>query len=463
MQDASSSALAEQFHPASTFRGLSDLSHLPGANNPQEIYNFLFFRAVTAPSLAGGCDFGFWTRYTLQAAHLYPPLWHATAALGAIHCQHISDRKLLVYNGAETAGRVQFALRQFNKSIQSLMRMFLSGKTLDKQDKVVVLTSCILFTCLCTLQNSQMQALMHINYGIKLIHQWRLGGSARVHQNDDDVAINMLQVMFTQLDTQAIHIRGGVGMHTVEQTTGSQSVYTLQPFSTCLQAYVEVEKLINRLIRLDQNVDGASITQKEACSHDFTLWDTRFQGYLATKSEVVEGNLVTVLNIRRLYAQTLLNDPAKGELGHDEFFHQYTMIVTLAEQILEAQYPAAVVSEARTSNLNQTPKQLDFSLSVAISEAILMTIIRCRKPSIRYRALQLLKTYPHREGIMNGPEAREILTNYIFFEEQACTGSPNDGECSSVGLWICQRHRVSFHSFMQISRLGVQGMQKWRI
>jgi Fungal specific transcription factor domain len=461
-QDASSSALVEQSHPPLTIRGLSDLSLLPGGSsnsnsnsNSQEIRNFLFFCTVTAPGLAGGCDFGFWTRYTLQAAHLYPPLWHATTALGAIHRQYMSDSNLLLYNSqAETIGRVQFALRQFNESIQSLTRMLSSGKALDKQDKVVVLTSCLLFTCLCTLQNCQKQALMHIKYGLKLIHEWGLGESSGVQQDDADVAINMLLVMFTQLDTQGTHIRVGVGMQVAEQISNSQSVYTSQPFHTCLQVYVELEKLINRLIRLNQHVNGASITQRETCFGDFTSWDTRFQSYLATKSEIIEGNLITVLNIRRLYAQTLFNDPTKGELGHDEFIDQYAMIVTLSEQVL-----AARENTDHAGNANQTPA---FSLSVAISEAILMTIMRCREPSTRHRALQLLTRYPRREGIMNGTAATEILGNYMLFEEQACADSLGGCGCSSIGRWICQRHRVSFHTFMEISRLGVQGMQKWR-
>ncbi|CRG90966.1 hypothetical protein PISL3812_08014 [Talaromyces islandicus] len=187
--------------------------------------------------------------------------------------------------------------------------------------------------------------------------------------------------MFTQLDTQGTHIRGGVGMQTPEQTNtySSPSVYTSQPFSTCLQAYVEVEKLINRLIRLDQKIDS----------------------YLATTFEIVNANLLTVLNMRRLYAQTLLNDPTKGELGHDNFIDQYAMIVTLAEQILKTRY-------------NTSETRPDFSLSVPVSEAIFMTIMRCREQSVRHRALWLLATYPHREGIMNGPMAREILGDFCW-------------------------------------------------
>jgi hypothetical protein len=284
---------------------------------------------------------------------------------------------------------------------------------------------------------------MHINHGIKLIHEWGLDGNTSVYQNDADVAL------FTQLDTQGTHIRGGVGMQTPEQTNtySSPSVYTSQPFSTCLQAYVEVEKLINRLIRLDQKIDSVSIAQKAVCFRDFTLWDTRFQGYLATTFEIVNANLLTVLNMRRLYAQTLLNDPTKGELGHDNFIDQYAMIVTLAELILKTRY-------------NTSETRPDFSLAVPVSEAMFMTIMRCREQSVRHRALWLLATYPHREGIMNGPMAREILGDFVVFEERACKDSLN--ECSSVGAWICSRHRVSFQSFMQISRLGVQGMQRWR-
>ncbi|OKL59086.1 hypothetical protein UA08_05840 [Talaromyces atroroseus] len=466
-QETRSSALdVEQSHPTLMIRdrGLSDLSLLPGDNNPQEIQNFLFFRTVTAPSLAGGCDFGLWTCHTLQASRLYPPLWHATTALGAIHRQFIADGNLLPYNPrSETVDRVRFALRQFNESIQSLTKMLSSGKALGKQDKVVVLTSCILFMCLCTLQGYQLQALMHISHGVKLMHEWGLGESSVVQRDDTDAALNMLLVMLTQLDTQGTHIQSRVGIQTTEQIEDRQSVYALEPFHTCLQAYVGLEKLINRLTRLDLNTHGASATHKEAILHDFTLWDAMFQDYLATRSETIEGNLLAVLNIRRLYAQTLFNDPAKGEVGYDEFIDQYTMIVTLAAQVLEAIYPDTRDVDAQSGNVSSPSKQPDYSLSVVISEAIFITAMRCREPSLRRRALQLLKRYPRREGIMNGTAATEILENYMLCEEQTCTGSLADnGRCSSDGLWICQKHRVDFQRFMDISRLGVQGMQKWR-
>jgi hypothetical protein len=42
---------------------------------------------------------------------------------------------------------------------------------------------------------------MYINHGIKLIYKWGLDGNTSVYQNDADVALDMLQVMFTQLDT----------------------------------------------------------------------------------------------------------------------------------------------------------------------------------------------------------------------------------------------------------------------
>lgn len=456
--------------------GLSELDLLPG--NSQEIQHFLFFRTATASDLAGGFDFGFWTYDILQASHLYPALWHATAALGAIHRRFITDSSLPYNWHSESDHHIQFALAQYTKSIQNLTKL-LSGPMLNERDKMVVLTTCVLFTCLCTLTGFQNQALMHISNGMKLIQEWGLEESSLL-SGGTSVTVNMLVLTLTQLDSQGQYIRYGLRLGEAEQVTEPLMVpsYPLEPFPTCLQAYVELERLINPLSRLDANKDYISpehdlaiAQQKKIYFQIFIAWETRFEGYLATKSESIDENLITLLRLRRYFAHTLLDDPGKGELGYDQYVHQYMMIVALARRILEAR-SAVIVHRDGASTINGAPEQINFSLSIIIAEPLLFTAMRCRQRTIRHRALQLLKKHPRREGIVNSILATRLLEAYIDFEEKSCPMrgyySHGDGSSSinsttcSIGPWICQNHRLSFSQFMKTSGLGAQGMQRWR-
>jgi hypothetical protein len=438
------------------------------SGNAQEIQHFLFFRTITALDLAGPFDFGFWTCETLQSAHIYPALWHAAIALGAMHCQFIANNSLSYCWHSKTDGHVRFVLMQFNKSIMNLSKM-LSKQALNKQDKVIFLTTCILFTCLCTLQGKQNEAFMHISNGMKLIHEWDSGDSS---QCGTHIAMEMLLLLFTQLDSQGLYIRRRLGLKPAHQCAEYPTIVSspLEPFPTCLQAYVELERLINHLIQLDTSEDYTSpdpdftITkQKDVYFQVLTAWETKFEGYLVTNSKAIEENTITLLRIRQLFANTLFNHPSKGELGHDEFVNQYTMIVTLAGWILEARNVVA----------SQRPQQIDFSLSVVIAEPLLFTAMHCRKPSVRRQALQLLKMYPRREGIFDGVLATKLVEDYIVFEEKSCprSGSSLDGDAPlstdsnicTTGPWICQKHRISFQMFfMRASGVGIQAMQRWR-
>lgn len=449
---------------------LSVLSLLPG--NEQENQHFLFFRAITASELAGPFDFGFWTCNTLQYSHVDPALWHATIALGAMHHRLITDSSRSYCWHPETNSHVRFVILQFNKSIMNLMKT-MSKQALNEHDKIIVLTTCVLFTCLCSLQGKQNQAFMHITNGMKLIHEWGLRGSFK---NGNQVAMNMLLLTFTQLDSQGIYIRRRLGLDPAEQGKKysiTLPLFSLEPFFTCLQAYVDLERLINHLIQLHASDDYISLDpdstiskQKELLFQAFTVWDTRFKGYLATNPQFIEERSVTILKIRHLFANTLFNDPSKGELGYDKFIDQYTIIVNLAETILGARNVVA------SNKDDQRRRKLGFSLSVVVAEPLLFTAMHCRKPSIRHQALRLLKTHPRREGIFDGILATKLVEDYMAFEEKSCrrNGSPLDDDalintnsniCTS-GRWICQNHRISFRRFfMEMSGLEVQTMERW--
>ncbi|QKX59178.1 uncharacterized protein TRUGW13939_06310 [Talaromyces rugulosus] len=453
-------------------------SLFPG--NVQETQYFQFFRTVTASNLAGVFDFGFWTCDTLQASHLYPALWHATAALGAVHVQLNIDGPSPHRLPTETGYHDLFAFKQCSKSIQSLTKLT-AQRELSEQDRTVILTTCILFSHLSALQGYQEQAFMHIHNGLKLIRDWRL--EEMYLQRRGHHTTSMLILIFNQLDSQGRYIRQGLKINATSEKPDKLPPtipFSVERFTSCLQAYVELERLINRFSHLgpmteDESGEDAEQTivrWKQVYSQALAAWDTRFSHFLATTSEQLSEKMIILLRIRCLFTSTLFEDPRKGELGYDEFVPQFATIVDLVGRILEPKGGAVTVQkeEGSVSPQNTIHQHADISLSVIISEPLIFTAMRCREPNTRHRALDLLKKYPRREGVVNSILATKLLGAFISFEEKSCpkyTSDPDSDRSTasvtcSTGRWICSKHRVGFREFLHMSSLGEQNMQKWK-
>lgn len=460
----------------------SELPLFPGDGH--ETQYFQYFRTFTASSLAGALDFGFWTCDTLQASHMYPALWHATIALGAVHVQLNIDGIFPTRWPHESGYHGLFALKQCTKSIHSLTKLT-AQKELSEQDKIVLLTTCVLFSCLSSLQGYQEQAFVHIQSGLKLIRDW---GLEEMHlQQRAPPMISMLLLMFNQLDTQERYTR-----QMMESTPDKRDKFPLimphlsvGSFTSYFEAYVELERLINGFSRIGTSNEGKGASRdqqtviqwKQIHSQALDVWDTRFSHFLATTSEQLSENMMTLLRIRRLFMSTRFNDSTKGELGYDEFVPQFGIIIDLIERLLGSKDTVTVQEEGSSSSSSSPPPQnttqphINISLSIIVSEPLIFTGSRCREPSTRRRAVRLLKMYPRREGIVNGISATKLVEAMISFEENACpkmqSGSGGDSNtasdtCSTAGRWICSKHRIGFEEFLHMSTMAHKHTLKWK-
>jgi hypothetical protein len=333
---------------------------------------------------------------------------------------------------------------------------------------------------------------MHIQSGLKLIRVWGL--EEMYLQQRGSPMTSMLLLMFHQLDSQERYTRQGMMTKFIPEKH-DKSVITmplsLESFTSCLQAYTELERLINGFARIGlvNEGEGGSHNQqivvqwKKAYSQALNVWDTRFSHFLATTSEQLSENMMILLRIRRLFISTRLNDSSKGQLGYDEFVPQFATIVDLIERLLAPKDTVTVQKEGSSSSpssssssssppQNTTNQEIGISISVIVSEPLIFTASRCREPSIRRRAVRLLQMYPRREGIVNSILATKLLEAMIEFEENACSkmqsGSDSDSNttasdsCSTAGRWICSNHRIGFEEFLIVSRLGIKHSQRWK-
>ncbi|PYI23242.1 hypothetical protein BO99DRAFT_419253 [Aspergillus violaceofuscus CBS 115571] len=424
------------------------------SGNTIEIENFAFFRSVTTTDLAGFFDIGFWTGKLLQLAHQYPTLWHAMTALACVHHDFVTDRTPSTVARVGETPNMRFALVQFNKSIQSL-RKLLSRPTLTRLDKVVALSTCLLFTCMASLQGRQWQAFVHINSGLKMFHHWDLGVRKR-ERIDHDREIDLLLVAFTQLDSQARPYLPN--QRNDFQWTDSRIILssTKEPFRSLLDAYLSLEVHFNSLMRLMMSKEfsnptrvAENLAKKQKCVDGFKQWDARLSGFLsAAAPSETDDRALDLLYVRRIFAHVFLTlDFTKGELCHDDFLKDYKRMLHLATKLLD--------------DLNSSPQarkdtsRPSFCLSTTVAEPLFLIATRCREPTVRRNALRLLQQYPRREGICEGMVAAKIAETMIEIEEKGCHSGHADSSCTT-GQWVCGVHRVAIVDFVLVAERQVK-------
>ncbi|PYI09259.1 dynamin GTPase [Aspergillus sclerotiicarbonarius CBS 121057] len=429
--------------------------------------NFFFFRSITTSTLAGFFDLGFWSYRLLQDSHRYPALWHGMTALAGVHREYVDPSKSVTQPRMGDTRNVQLALKQFNKSIESLMNQF-SGQSLTIHDKIAVLSTCVLYICISSLQGRQPQAFMHLLNGLKLFHQWDLQ-SSHARSPEDWLGAEMLLLIFTRLDSQARPYLAMQDMSSGWTDTQLVQPSKERPFATLLESYISLEALFNDVIRFflrylknhSPNPDPIPSGVREMYFRQVQEWDVRHATLLRMSPEYLQEKAIDLLNIRRQFVGVMLAlDPTQGDLAHDELFPEYAIMVDTVARILEGG------DERNTPDylsVNKQHKHPAFSLETGIVEPLFWIGTRCREPFLRRKALDLLKRYPRREGICEGMLASCIVERVIEIEENGCPqANAKVGSTSTYtrGRWICKAHRVATWDFILVTERQVRVVMK---
>ncbi|GLA73021.1 hypothetical protein AtubIFM55763_003920 [Aspergillus tubingensis] len=336
-------------------------------------------------------------------SHRYPALWHAMNAVACIHRDFIANSTPITMSRMQDSPHVRLALQQWNKSIQSLQEL-LSGQVLTKFDRLVILSVCILFITMSSLQGRLWQAFVHINGGLKLIHQWKLADRGE-DKRDEDSDLDVLLVLFTQLDSQA------------------------RPY---------LPSLSNNLQWTDKQIILSSST------HPFKSLLEALDKYLEKTPQLEDERSLKALFARRRLAQVALSmDLKKGELAHDDFVEHYAYMLNLMGDILEDPMNSL---DSQPKNIYRVQK-MSFHLETITTEPLFLIALRCREPTIRRQAIRLLRQYPRREGICEGMAALKIAERVMEIEEECLTSPEN---ACARGKWICENHRVTWLQFFLV-------------
>jgi hypothetical protein len=390
-------------------------SQLVGASDEDKRF-FDFFRSETGPMMSGYFDADFWNYFLLQFSHHNPAIWHSVLALGAFHEQRLlsEDRPMqkddLVHR--------RFALQHYNQAVSHLMGRLSTGKAPTE----MVLASCVLFTAIESLMGNMPGAATHILGGIQIIRSWKKEraklGSSRlspkfIENNLIPIFDHMNQFTFT-------HGNAAPPISEVELALD-------EPESECFASILEARTSLLRVISGAQQFtvtfgssdDGLDLIQKHAEMFQKHRLLFRIQRWEAALDELLARPSMAHISARDRRAIALLrvqhnivwiaikNAKNPDETSFDTFLSNFEAVVNLAESAIDTE--CSTSWSKRWANVNFQMQNIT---------PLYMTATKCRNPSIRRKALALLKASFTVDSLFNMDIAIQMAERAVELEEE---------------------------------------------
>ena len=400
-----------------------------------EVVHFELFREVIVDQVFADAGLVHGKNLMLQAVHEEPAVWHAAIALSAI------DR---------TDSNLQFALRQYAKSMTLLNKILESGHSRSIEAALICSLLSISFDIL---HGSHKMAQTHLENALSIVGAYRgtrgklvsIVDSPNVLASIVDPAI---AEVFLRLDLQACSY---LGQRLPKTLLGLENL-SMDPFQTLDAASCALHRILGNMWALLRSFEGEDRYQTiQPASESFcvlirgirldlhcwkVMFDTLSESKYSPKAAGEAGidgtapRQALVLEINYLASIIMLAgslDPI--ETLYDSHCEEFARIVSCSEQVIS----------------NVAPEQpiKNFSLATGIIQPLYLTVIKRRDGNVRREALRLLSGMKTQEGIWNSNAMAAIAGEVMRLEESGLirsslqeTGIPESWRVHSVDTSI---------------------------
>lgn len=367
----------------------------------------------------------FWNMLVLQVSTQENAVLYSLVALASAH-------KSGMLSPAGIPKNENFTLQYYNAAIFQLQHHLVTGKT---ESIRIVAISCLIFICLEFMRGNIKTGADHLQNGLNLLpllnSQSCLEDSALVLKAHNESIEDVVTEAFLRLYVYSARFHRfhrNISIVTQDDALSGQS----RSFPTLAVARLHLDELFNRIYRLEADARqlqaiSCSVTTKmlqkqRRIQKDLDCWLSLFkhsyEDIVIRDSE--ESLPLTLLRIHHATAYVMAGTclAPSDELAYDLFKSSFDSVVSLSDHILEA---AASVMAADIICGACTAK-FSFSADMGIILPLYYTILKCRCPMTRRRALKMLLPVSHQEGIWNGPLAAAIACRAIQIEEEGYYG-----------------------------------------
>ena len=423
-------------------------------------------------------DAGFWQKYVFDFSLSAPTIRHAMVALGGIHETYLSQRRSLSQGNAfqiETP-LAAYSLQKYGQAIQCLNSRL---NEVDRNSDMVeeTLVAALLFSCFEIIQGNDIAALCHLEGGLYLFTQVRKEPSrpSKLFVDRDDLVSSSLIKAFERLDLQASTFIESRQVPDVERQIESQCFPTValpMKFGNLSEARDHLNSLSTRAYRflrssiemykyvpdLKPMVPGYYISPALATASHIPIstfqdrdmhikalkaWSVLYKDLVYCTFQL-SGDRKKTLNeaetreyakvwtsylVTLIKVSTFLN---QSEMKYDSHLKHFEAIIEQADTALN---PRPSISSS-----NSNPEKYDFTVEMSVIHPLYFTAIKCRSPSLRRKAVALLRK-SGKEGVWDGHIMARIAEHVIFFEE----GGTYDDEAGAPLPESRRLHGVGFN------------------
>lgn len=418
-----------------------------------------YFCVKTAPGMGMHFDADFWKRFVIPASMAEPALRHAMVAVGIfaerLEYDGVNKTSLAVAphsipplapvrrRGSSDSDLT--ALSNYNKSIGLLTKIVSSSA----QTTDVVLLACVLFVCVEFLRGDDVAAFRHFRGGMTIIMDLV---SRKQSLTDSRLMLDRVRSSilpaFNRLEMlSALFGNGASWPYSVALADSVPA-----KFSGVGEARDSMVHLMNISLRFVQRIQ---MLEYELCAIPLSacdeqaellryldLWRSRFSVFQSSQVETLTGDdlyAANVLEIQRTVATTWVSTVMSPyQCSHDAHVPAYTAAVVLAEQIYGT--GSMRIQHARRANT--------FLLEVEVVGPLYWICVKCRHPAVRRRAIAVLRSMHHREGMWCSDIAAVVADRVVAVEE----ASLGDRELPSEEARV---HGMPFAFEGDVSPLGL--------
>ena len=448
----------------------SPTAYRPSANVPLqgvEVFYFDLFRSQTAAELSGYFDDAFWTRRVLQECHGEAAIRHSVIALGALYKTLEQKCKSASPSNSDSEGtKVQNVVSHWQVAVRKYSEACNAMMLLDDRDPRSHRTRLIAGVLLGSFDGfigDHRQAIIQIQNGLGLLGRVQAEEAAAASSPQEMLEEEVLTV-FNHLAVQAMSydmafhfpepyvVHLGPERTTCQKTGGGSSTDGLkmeqQPFFSIREARRVYDRVCEGCMRfLDQLYLAREqpyplfpenwVQYSLGIQEDLGRWSAAFQPLLDSRHDPArataqEKAAIAVLKMTQLNGQILMSCIFnRTESYFDNFVEGFRQIVGLAEEVVRD-------DEARTraESCRYTPETCphqcwdeydgafvpshikpSFAADLGIVPPIWLVATKCREPSIRRRAIRVLRSSARREGMWDSAMAAKIAQWVMEVEE----------------------------------------------
>ncbi|PYH98444.1 C6 zinc finger domain protein [Aspergillus ellipticus CBS 707.79] len=384
---------------------------------------FAFFQHRTTSAFLGWFDSSLWQRLVLQMSQADPAVYHAVIAVSAIH-QDFERQGMPLPR--EDLGNTwhRFALEQSSRSFALLNARRASQ---DPRLREVTLVCCLLFVTLELIRGQYDDAFRHLHCGLDILKELNAQDQLVPKATGPQLVEQSLVEAFAHLDMQSIQFGvRGPRLLIGEQASHYLSKGQVSSFRTLPEARRALDHLLADVLQFSSQspcATGRQIAsdyealyrkQRSLCgqvdsyAQRFNMFRKEAYSRLSRK----EQRGVDVIHLHQRTATLLLetclldgNDPVM-----DQYTPEFQRLLYLVEPIM-----------------NASPERPSVCLDMGIIPTLMLVAVNCRDYHVRWQAIEMLRSWPHREGPWDSNLVARIAEETMMLETSHHINVNRDG------------------------------------